>query len=91
MQVCFSDSDGDLPPDSEVPQELKTDQSSKNDGDEPVEKEEGAHEEEYWDMDHHKFEWSDFMMNFDPRSWHALGIVVADSFLNKGSVSRLKS
>ena len=40
--------------------------------------------EVYWDSDHHKFEWSDYMQSLDPRSWHALGLSVRESFLSKG-------
>ena len=40
--------------------------------------------EEYWSSDHHKFEWSDYMQSLNPRSWHALGLGVPESFLSKG-------
>lgn len=39
--------------------------------------------EEYWSSDHHKFEWSGYMQSLNPRSWHALGIGVPESFLSK--------
>ena len=39
---------------------------------------------EYWGSDHHKFEWSGYMQSLDPRSWHALGLGVPESFLSKG-------
>lgn len=39
---------------------------------------------DYWDSDHHKFEWSGYMQSLDPRSWHALGLGVPESFLSKG-------
>lgn len=38
---------------------------------------------DYWDSDHHKFEWSGYMQSLDPRSWHALGLGVPESFLSK--------
>ncbi|KAJ7376449.1 HEAT repeat containing 9 [Desmophyllum pertusum] len=41
--------------------------------------------EEYWGSDHHKFEWSGYMQSLDPRSWHALGLGVPESFLSKES------
>jgi hypothetical protein len=44
---------------------------------------------EYWDMDHHKFHWSNYMQAMDPRSWHALGIAVQDSFISKGTTLSL--
>ena len=40
--------------------------------------------EEYWSSNHHKFEWSDYMQSLNPRSWHALGLGVPESFLSKG-------
>ena len=40
--------------------------------------------EEYWSSDHHKFEWSSYMQSLNPRSWHALGLGVPESFLSKG-------
>ena len=40
--------------------------------------------EEYWSSDHHKFEWSGYMQSLNPRSWHALGLGVPESFLSKG-------
>lgn len=43
--------------------------------------------EKYWDSDHHKFEWCDYMINQDDRSWHALGIAVQDSFISKGNLN----
>ena len=39
---------------------------------------------EYWSSDHHKFEWSGYMQTLDPRSWHALGLGVPESFLLRG-------
>ena len=39
---------------------------------------------EYWSSAHHKFEWSCYMQSLDPRSWHALGLGVPESFLSKG-------
>ncbi|CAH3196062.1 unnamed protein product [Porites evermanni] len=39
--------------------------------------------EAYWGSDHHKFEWSDYMQSLDPRSWHALGLGIPESFLSK--------
>ena len=39
---------------------------------------------EYWSSDHHKFEWSGYMQSLNPRSWHALGLGVPESFLAKG-------
>ena len=48
----------------------------KDDGDDKV--------TEYWDSDHHKFEWSGYMQSLDSRSWHALGLGVPESFLSKG-------
>ncbi|XP_078346975.1 uncharacterized protein LOC144632253 isoform X2 [Oculina patagonica] len=38
---------------------------------------------EYWSSDHHKFEWSGYMQSLNPRSWHALGLGVPESFLAK--------
>ena len=46
--------------------------------------EESEDRDEYWDMAHHKFEWSDYVQALDPRSWHALGIAVQESFISKG-------
>lgn len=43
----------------------------------------------YWTSDHHKFEWSDYMQSLNPRSWHALGLGVPESFLSKGWCSVL--
>lgn len=37
--------------------------------------------DEYWNSDHHRFEWTNFMQNLDPLSWHALAISYPDSFL----------
>ena len=39
---------------------------------------------EYWNSDHHKFEWSNYMQSLDSRSWHALGLGVPESFLSRG-------
>lgn len=39
--------------------------------------------EAYWGSDHHKFEWSGYMQSLDPRSWHALGLGVPESFLSR--------
>lgn len=38
---------------------------------------------EYWSSDHHKFDWSGYMQNLDPLSWHSLGLSVPESFLSK--------
>lgn len=38
---------------------------------------------EYWNSDHHKFEWSNYMQSLDSRSWHALGLGVPESFLSR--------
>ena len=43
--------------------------------------------EAYWGSDHHKFEWSGYMQSLDPRSWHALGLGVPESFLSRGLCS----
>ncbi|XP_048586583.1 uncharacterized protein LOC5504792 isoform X2 [Nematostella vectensis] len=43
----------------------------------------GEEEEDYWEMDHHRFQWSEYMQNLDPRSWHALGLAMQDTFLVK--------
>ena len=40
---------------------------------------------EYWSSDHHKFDWSGYMQNLDPLSWHSLGLSVPESFLSKGN------
>ena len=47
--------------------------------------------EAYWGSDHHKFEWSDYMQSLDPRSWHALGLGIPESFLSKGWYSTVAS
>lgn len=38
---------------------------------------------QYWNSDHHKFEWSNYMQSLDSRSWHALGLGVPESFLSR--------
>ena len=40
---------------------------------------------EYWSSDHHKFDWSGYVQNLDPLSWHSLGLSVPESFLSKGN------
>ena len=40
---------------------------------------------EYWSSDHHKFDWSGYMENLDPLSWHSLGLGIPESFLSKGN------
>ena len=74
----------DTPGDHEVPEEQGQAHKVEEEDEEFEENAEAADGLGYWKMDHHKFEWSDFMMNYDPRSWHALGIVVPNSFLNRG-------
>ncbi|XP_031566624.1 uncharacterized protein LOC116301673 [Actinia tenebrosa] len=59
------------------------DQDSKKDISEDKDVLDEEERDEYWDMDHHKFEWSDYMQTLDPRSWHALGIAVQESFISK--------
>ena len=42
--------------------------------------------EQYWQSEHHKFLWSEYMQNLDLRSWHALGLCVPETFLPKGVI-----
>ncbi|XP_065066138.1 uncharacterized protein LOC135692046 isoform X2 [Rhopilema esculentum] len=44
----------------------------------------------YWNSDHHRFEWTNFMQKQDPLSWHALAISYPDTFLKQG-MSKFKS
>ena len=37
--------------------------------------------DDYWNSDHHRFEWTNFMQKLDPLSWHSLAISHPDSFL----------
>ena len=46
--------------------------------------------DDYWNSDHHRFEWTNFMQKLDPLSWHALAISYPDSFL-KGMLHSISS